>query len=176
MGIIKDYMENAGGNFLNAQNCQDRATVTVTTLKLDDETFDKPYIVITGTYDPTGIECNVRLGIQNVNQIAKDLGEDETTWIGKKIEMIGTREYKGLGKTGLLWRGVKTVGKAHPLKQTSMPQTNTVEATIAKVLIKIPTLTKEKVQEMIQTEIDLTNGTISEETAAYMVSHNLGVK
>jgi len=175
MSIIKKYIEEGGGNFLNAQNCVDRATVTIKSVKLDDETFDKSYIVINGTYDLTGTECNVRLGIQNVNQIAKDLGEDENTWINKQIEMIGTREYKGLGRKGLLWRGLKTSTSNAP-KQAPLTQGTSIEETITKILKKVPTLTKKKIQEMIQTEIDASDGTITEDAAAYIVQYNLGVK
>ena len=82
MGIVRKYIEEGGGNFLTVKNCPVDSTVTIKTIKLDDETFDKSYIVIGGTFDTSGEDCNVRLGVQNLERVADVLGDDETNWPG----------------------------------------------------------------------------------------------
>ncbi len=170
MGMIRKYIEEGGGNFLKVKNTEVDATVTIQTVRKDDETFDKAYIVIKGIYDPTGEECNVRLGVQNVERIAEDLGDDETTWPGQKLVCIGTQTYSGLGTKGLLWRGVRSGAAPAPASAV------TADDIINKILAAKPDMTKNAVLELVEKERAKAGGLLTEEAAAYLVASSLGVK
>ncbi len=114
MSLVRRFLKESGGPWIRAENVTVGATVTIEKVELDEQTFDRPYIVVTGVYDPTGENVKVRLGVKNVQRIVETLGDDESKWIGHKLEVISIETYKGLGRKGILWRGVKTV------KQTRM--------------------------------------------------------
>lgn len=118
MSLIERYLENAGGPWIRAERVKVGDTVTIERVDLDDESFDRPYIVLDGVYDPTGEAVKVRLGVKNVRRIAKSLGTDERRWVGQKIEVIDIEEYKGLGQKGILWRGLIPVKR--PSKMSSI--------------------------------------------------------
>ena len=171
MGIVKKYIEEGGGNFLTVKNCALDATMTVKTVKLDDQTFDKSYIVIGGTYDPSGEDCNVRLGGQNLTRIAEVLGDDETTWPGQKLVCIGTQKYPGLGTSGLLWSGVKAAQKA------AAPSADAVVSDLVnRILAAKPDMTRNAVMKLVDEEKAKAAGLLTVEAAAYLVASNLGVK
>lgn len=173
MGMIRKYIEEGGGNFLTVKNCAIDATVTIKGVSLDDETFDKSYIVINGIYDLSGDECNVRLGVQNLERIAEDLGDDETTWSGKKIVCIGTQTYPGLGTKGLLWRGVK-LGQEKPV---SAPVAAVdIDSIVNKILAVKPDMTRNAVMKLIEEEKAKAGGLLTDEAAVHLVASNLGVK
>jgi len=166
--IVREYIEKGGGNFLTTKNCKVDATVTIKAVSLDEETFDKSYVVVNGIYDPSGEECNVRLGVQNLKRIAENLGDDETTWVNKKLECIGTQDYPGLGQKGLLWRGVS--------QSVLAPKESGLEETITKILNQRQDLSRNDIQTMMTDEIAKATGTLSEEAAAHLVAKSLGVK
>lgn len=112
MTLIDEYLKNAGGKFLKAVDVHDGDTLTIEKLYEDSETFDNAYIVIEGTFSPSKEERAARLGVQNVERVIAILGNDETKWIGNNLEVIGTAVYKGLGQTGILWRGQKKIVQA----------------------------------------------------------------
>lgn len=168
MGIIRKYLEEGGGNFLTVKNCVVDATVMIKSVDLDEETFDKSYIVIAGTYDPSGEDCNVRLGRQNLERIAKVLSDDETTWPGRKLVCIGTQKYPGLGTAGLLWSGVKN--------QKEEPSADAFDATVNKILAVKPDMTRNAVLKLIDEEKKKAAGSLTNEAAVYLVASNLGVK
>ena len=171
--IIKEYIESAGGNFLTTKNCKIGATVTIRSVRLDDETFSKSYIVVGGVYDPTGEECNVRLGVQNLERITETIGDDETRWPGQKLECLGTQKYPGLGTEGLLWRGMDVLRGTPPAeKPPSEQQVNTI---IAKLLVAKPQLTMEAVEKLMRAEKEKAAGLITDEAAAFIVASDLGV-
>lgn len=170
MGMIRKYIEEGGGNFLNVKNTNVDDTVTIQSIYRDDDTFDKAYVVIKGTYDPTGEECNVRLGRQNVERIAEDIGDDETTWPGQKIICIGHQSYPGLGTKGLLWRGVRAGAASAPASAV------TADDVINKILAAKPDMTKNAVLKLVEEERTKAGGLLTEEAAAYLVASNLGVK
>ena len=172
MSIIKDYIEKGGGNFLTTKNCAVGATVTVVKVALDDETFDKAYIVCNGIYDPSGEEANVRLGIQNLKRIAETLGEDESKWVGKKLECLGYQDYPGLGQKGLLWRGM-TAKAAAPAAVVSSSNTEKIRALIISAK---PDLDVDAVNKLIEEERAKAGGLLTEEAAAYIVAGNLDVE
>jgi len=169
-GIVKRYIEEGGGNFMTAKNCAIDATVTIRSVKLDDETFDKSYIVIDGIYDPSGEECQVRLGVQNLERIAEVIGDDETTWAGKKLVCIGTQKYPGLGTSGLLWSGVKAAQKE------VVPSADVVGDIVNKILAAKPDMTKNAVMKLIEAEKAKAAGLLTVEAAAYLVASDLGVR
>lgn len=168
--MIRKYIEEGGGNFLKVKNTEIDATVTIQTVRRDDDTFDKAYIVIKGIYDPTGEECNVRLGVQNVERVAEDLGDDETTWPGQKIKCIGTQAYPGLGTKGLLWRGVRPGATPAPASAV------TADDVINKILVVKPNMTRNAILKLVEEERAKAAGLLTEEAAAYLVASNLGVK
>ncbi|MBW2672035.1 MAG: hypothetical protein JRD89_01300 [Deltaproteobacteria bacterium] len=165
MPIIRDYLEKGAGNFLTAKNTRVGATVTIQSVRLDDETFDKSYIVVTGEYDETGEECNVRLGVQNLKRIAEVLGDDEATWPGQKLKIIGYQDYPGLGQRGILWTGERVV-------QGSSPG---VDVVIQKILQARPDLTLDAVRELLRKEKEKAAGLLTDEAAAHLVASNLGI-
>jgi len=63
---------------------------------VDNETFDKPYLCIPVLYK--GLEKKLRLGVQNVERIAKKLGKNSALWVGKKIVVTAMEDCPGLGK------------------------------------------------------------------------------
>uniref|UniRef100_A0A6M3MDK8 Uncharacterized protein n=1 Tax=viral metagenome TaxID=1070528 RepID=A0A6M3MDK8_9ZZZZ len=170
MGIVRKYIEEGGGNFLTVKNCAIDATVTIKAVSLDDETFDKSYIVIAGIYDPSGEDCNVRLGVQNLERITEDLGDDELTWPGQKIVCMGTQTYPGLGTKGLLWRGVRGGQKVE------LASADVVGDIVNKILAAKPDLSRNAVIKLIDTERDKAGGLLTVEAAAHLVASNLGVK
>lgn len=174
MGIVKKYIEEGGGNFLTVKNCAMDATVTMKTVKLDDQTFDKSYIVVGGVYDPSGEDCNVRLGGQNLARIAEVLGDDETTWPGQQLVCIGTQKYPGLGTSGLLWSGVKATRKG---VSPAAPSADAVVSDLVnKILAAKPDMTRNAVMKLVDEEKAKAAGLLTAEAAAYLVASNLGVK
>ena len=108
MSIVRDYIEKGGGSWAKASNVKSGATVTVESVYLDDESFEgQSYVIVNGTYDPTGEDVKVRLGIQNLRRVVESLGDSEAAWIGKKLTVLGFADYPGLGSRGILWGAVK---------------------------------------------------------------------
>jgi len=180
MGIVRKYIEEGGGNFLTVKNCALDATVTIKTVKLDDQSFDKSYIVIGGVYDPSGEDCNVRLGGQNLTRIAEVLGDDETTWPGQQLVSIGTQKYPGLGTSGLLWSGMKggrrEVAPSADVGGKTAPSIDVFGNTVNKILAAKPDMTRNAVVKLIDEEKAKAAGLLTVEAAAYLVASNLGVK
>ena len=174
--IIREYIESAGGNFLTTKNCKIGTTVTITSIHLDDETFDKSYIIVDGVVDPSGEECNVRLGVQNLERITETIGDDETKWPGQKLECIGTQKYPGLGTTGLLWRGLNVLQGRPPERARAISEgAEKVMIIIGKILTARPQLTMEAVKKLLEDERTKAAGLITEEAAAHIVAANLKV-
>ena len=173
MGIVRRYIEEGGSNFLTAKNCAIDATVTIKSVSLDDETFDKSYVIIEGIYDLSGDECNVRLGVQNLERITEVLGDDEQTWPDCKIICIGTQTYRSLGTKGLLWRGVKPGQKEEPAR-VPIPAV-VVDDIINKILAAKTDMTRNAVDTLIEAEKAKAAGLLTDEAAAHLVASNLGV-
>ena len=112
MGIVKSYMQKGGGNWAKANNVATGATVTIESLYLDNESFEnQSYIVVNGIYDQTGEAIKVRLGVQNLKRVVEALGDNEETWVGHKLTVLGTQDYPGLGAKGVLWGAIKVPQK-----------------------------------------------------------------
>jgi hypothetical protein len=109
-GLIERFLEKAGGPWIRADNVKPGDTVTIRNVSLDEESFDRPYIVIDGTLDRTGEQVKVRLSQQNVNRIIQDLGRKEAGWIGHKLQVLSIENYPGLGRRGVLWKGLRAEG------------------------------------------------------------------
>ncbi len=169
MSIVRKYIEEGGGNFLTVKNCEVDAKVTIKAVSLDDETFDKSYVIIDGIYGPSGEECRVRLGRQNLARIANVISDDETTWLDEKIICIGTQTYPGLGTEGLLWSGVKTAHEEKPANA------NVVGDIINKILAAKTDMTRNAVDKLIEDEKAKASGLLTDEAAAHLVASNLGV-
>jgi len=70
--------------------------------EVDDETFDRPYLVLPVRYK--GEERRLRLGVRNVERIKRVLGSNTAGWTGKKIKVTAVEVVPGLTKQ----RGVET--------------------------------------------------------------------
>jgi len=121
---VEEFLEKARGFWLRAEHVKvgDRIEILDEPM-VDEKTFDRPYIVFRGRLLRTGDEYNVRLGPRNVQRIAETLGTK--SWKGKQIEVISIENYPGLGKKGILFRGVAEGGKAvgsEPTKPAGGPQ------------------------------------------------------
>ncbi len=170
MSLIKDYIEKGGGNFLSVKNCAVGSTVTINTVSLDEETYDKPRIVIAGIFDKTGEECNVSLGIQNVKRVAEMLGEDESKWIGKQIQCLTHADYPGLGTKGLLWGAV---GSVAPAADTGKAE---VSAVVSQIMEAKPELTVEAIVKLVNEQTEKSGGLLTPIAVAHLVAKNLGVE
>lgn len=108
VSIVKKYMEAGGGNWAKAANVASGATVTISSVYLDEESFeDKAYVIVNGTYDWSGEDVKVRLGVQNLKRIVEALGDNEAVWVGNKLTVLGFQDYPGLGSRGILWGAIK---------------------------------------------------------------------
>jgi len=111
MSIIEDYLKSAGGSWLKADSVSTGYRVLIEDVWLDDQSFDRPYICVSGV-GPSGEAVKARLGVQNVERVAEVLGTKREGWIGNYLEVIGTQSYPGVGAKGILWRGVKKAAQA----------------------------------------------------------------
>jgi len=68
----------------------------------------------------TNTEYNVRLGSRNVTRIAETLGKK--IWKGRQIEVISIEDFPGLGRKGILFKGVAE-GQAQPKSVQLSPET-----------------------------------------------------
>jgi len=112
--VVRRFLREAGSLWLRAEHVKEGDRVFVERVDLDEESWDRPYIVVTGTLERLGEVVKVRLGVKNVQRIVETLGDDERGWIGNFLEVIGTESYKGLGRRGILWRGMKVEVKLSP--------------------------------------------------------------
>jgi hypothetical protein len=75
--------------------------------KLDEETFDRPYINIPARLQRTNEERILRLGFQNVQRLMQDFNTEDTNDLVKQCaEIITIQTYPGLGTKGYLLRGI----------------------------------------------------------------------
>lgn len=125
---VKQYLKEAGGNWLRADNVQvgDKLKVTGSG-GIDDKTFDRSYLVVPVVLMRTGEEFRLRLGPKNVNRIVESFKETDTgKWVNRFLEVISIETYKGLGQKGILLRGcVPSQGEAQAQTKTGelSPQT-----------------------------------------------------
>ncbi len=107
MSVIKKFLETAGGPWIRADNCVvgDRLKIT-STPTIDEKTFDRPYLICDVVLQRTGEQFKLRLGPRNVARIAETLGTDEKNWLNAELEVISIETYPGLGRKGLLFKGV----------------------------------------------------------------------
>ena len=115
---IEEFLEKAGGNWLRADHVKvgDKLKI-LTEPVVDDKTFDRPYLVLEALLERTGEQFRVRLGPKNVNRIAETLGKK--SWKDQYLEVISIESYPGLGRKGILFRGVKA--GSEPAKSTAKP-------------------------------------------------------
>ena len=168
MSIISDYIEKAGSNFLTVKNCPVGTILTITGITLDEETFDKPYVILAGTVPSFEDEVNYRCGVGNLKRIAEAFGEAEKQWIGKQIECIAHQDYPGLQSRGLLWRGLVAGASSAP----SGPAMGDI---IGKIMVANPQMTAKAVKKLIDAEVKKAEGLLTEDAAAHIVASTLGV-
>lgn len=103
---IKEYLRKSGGNWLRAGNVQvgDKLQLLDDGF-IDDQTFDRSYLVFNILLQRTGEQFKLRLGSQNVTRIAETLGNDSSKWKNGHLEVISIENYPGLGR-GILLRGL----------------------------------------------------------------------
>lgn len=104
---VKDYLQKSGGNWLRADNVQvgDRLQ-PLDDCVIDDQTFDRSYLVFTVLLQRTGEQFKLRLGPKNTARIAENLGNDTSKWKNGQLEVISIETYSGLGQRGILLRGL----------------------------------------------------------------------
>jgi len=103
---IEEFLARSQAFWLRADHVQvgDRLDILDEPV-VDEESFDKPYLVMKVRLQRTGEEFNLRLGVRNVQRIAETLGRE--SWRGHQLEVIAVEEYPGLGRRGILFKGVK---------------------------------------------------------------------
>lgn len=173
MSIISDYIEKAGSNFLTVKNCPVGTILTIATVTLDEETFDKAYVILGGTAPGFEEEVNYRCGVQNLKRIAEAFSEDETKWIGKKIECIAHADYAGLKSRGLLWRGLGAGGASAPTEQSMADKVSDI---VGKIMLASPEMTAKAVKKLMDKELKDAAGLLNDEAAVRLVASNLGVE
>ena len=102
---IEKFLDRVKGFWLKSEHVKvgDRILI-LEEPRLDEKTFDRPYLIIKGRLLRTNEEFNIRLGSRNVARITEVLGKD--SWKGKQIEVISIENFAGLGKKGIMFRGV----------------------------------------------------------------------
>jgi len=110
---VEKFLEEAKAFWLRAEHVQvgDRLEI-LDEPTVDRETFDRPYLTCRVKLLRTGDEFNLRLGTRNVQRIAETLGTKN--WRGQQLEVIALEDYPGLGRRGILFRGVKVEVKPQP--------------------------------------------------------------
>jgi hypothetical protein len=105
---VKEFLKEAGGNWLRADLLVVGDILEILgSGKIDDETFDSPYLVLPMRLQRTGEEYNVRLGAKNAGRLTDTLGTAKTEeWVGRKVEVVSIEQYKGLGTKGFILRGL----------------------------------------------------------------------
>jgi len=75
--------------------------------RIDNETFDHPYLIIPIRIVRTNVQKDARLGVRNVTKLARSFGTEETNeWIGRIAEVVSIEEYPKFGKKGIILRGL----------------------------------------------------------------------
>jgi len=105
VSTIEEFLRKAGGPWLRAVHVKtgDRLKILSEPV-VDDQTFDRPYLVCDVLLQRTNEEFKLRLSKTNVTRIAQTLGT--SSWKGKEIEVISVEEYPGLKQRGILFKGV----------------------------------------------------------------------
>jgi len=75
--------------------------------KAEGGSFDRSYLIVPIILQRTNEEYKLRLGPKNVDRINQALTPNTDKWIGNDLEVISIETYPGLGKKGILLRGVK---------------------------------------------------------------------
>ena len=63
---------------------------------IDNETFDRPYIVLPVIYRDQ--ERMLRIGVRNAERIRKVFGSNTTQWVGREIRVTAVEAVPGLSK------------------------------------------------------------------------------
>jgi hypothetical protein len=116
---VREFLREAGGNWLRADVVEmgDRLEI-LGSGKVDNETFDSPYLVLPMRLMRTGEDYNVRLGAKNTQRLADGLGTVDTErWVGRLVEVVSIETYKGLGTKGFI-----LIGLPPQPKQETLPQ------------------------------------------------------
>lgn len=172
MSIIDDYIEKAGSNWLGVKNCPVGTTMTIAGVRLDEESYAKPYIILTGAVPGFEEEMQYRCGVQNLKRLRETFGGNETEWTGKQMECIGHVDYPNIGK-GLLWRGV---GASAPSAPAGQSMADTVSDIVGKIMLASPEMTAKAVKKLIDKELKDAGGLLNDEAAVRIVAKNLGVE
>ena len=63
---------------------------------IDNETFDRPYIVLPVLYRDQ--ERMLRIGVRNAERIRKTFGPNTTQWVGRELRVLAVEVVQGLSK------------------------------------------------------------------------------
>ena len=102
---IKEFLSQSLGNWVSTKTCQVNDNLTVTSQpQIDKESFPgKIYLIMDVTLERTGAPMKLRLGGQQVQNLAPTFGEEAAKWVGRKIKIAAKQEYPGLGKSGFIY-------------------------------------------------------------------------
>lgn len=105
---VKRFLEQGGGNFATAQNTPVGTVLPILGVYFDNETYKENPAIVVNSKRANGEDVKIRLSRANVKRISETLSEDENQWIGNSVKALTHQEYPGLGKTGIIWEGVKS--------------------------------------------------------------------
>jgi len=128
---VEEYLKKAGGQWLRADNVVigDRLEVLDEGV-IDDQSFDRAYLVLQVKLLRTGEQYSLRLGPKNVKRIVDSWGGEKDTkkWVGRQLEVISIETYAGLGQKGILLRGVPVEPKQTVLSSLSKATLDYIQA------------------------------------------------
>jgi hypothetical protein len=102
---IKEFMNQAKGNFVSTKTCQINDVLVITTAPtIDKETFPgKVGLVMDIKHERTGDAMKLRLNGSQVSNLEPAFGDDAAKWVGRKIKIVAKQDYPGLGKSGFIY-------------------------------------------------------------------------
>jgi hypothetical protein len=103
---IKDFMDQAKGNWVSTKTCQVGDTFTITSQpKIDKETFPGKIALVMDVKkesDPNN-PMKLRLNGSQVSNIEPTFGGDASKWVGRRVKIVAKQDYAGLGKSGFIY-------------------------------------------------------------------------
>jgi hypothetical protein len=106
MSSIKDFLDQAKGNWVSQKTAKVGDTVEIMTQpKIDKESFkDKVYLVADCILNGvTSSPMKIRFSGQQVIALQPTFGDDASKWIGRKVRIVAVVDYPGLGKKGFVY-------------------------------------------------------------------------
>jgi hypothetical protein len=102
---IKDFLNQAKGNFVSTKNCQVNDNLIITSPPtINKESFPgKVGLVMDIKLERTNEAMKLRLNGTQVTNLEPSLGDDAAKWVGRRIKIVAKQDYPGLGKSGFIY-------------------------------------------------------------------------